>query len=72
MASFSMPPAHQARRKQQATEDPEYENKIQEVMKDLHSRRFKSIWAEATTLGVSPFSNVATPSYRVLRYVDQH
>jgi len=56
-----MPPAHQARRKQQATEDPEYENKIQEVMKDLHSRRFKSIWAEATTLGVSPFSNVATP-----------
>ena len=37
----------------QATEDPEYENKIQEAMNGLHS---KSIWAAATALGVSPFT----------------
>ena len=42
MASFSMPPARQARCKQQATEDPGYENKIQEAMNGLHSGRFKS------------------------------
>ena len=30
------------------------------------------IWAVATGLGVSPFSNVATPSNTVPRYVDQH
>jgi len=33
------------------------------------------IWAAATGLGVSPFSNVATPenlANTVLRYVDQH
>jgi len=61
MASFGMPPAHQARCKQQATENPEYENKIQEAMNGLHSGRFESIRAAATTLGVSPFSKVATP-----------
>jgi len=46
-----MPPAHQARHKQQATEDLEYENKIQEAMNGLHSGRFKSIWAAAAALG---------------------
>jgi len=34
MASFNMPSAHC---KQQATEDPEYENKIQETMNGLYS-----------------------------------
>ena len=47
MASFSSPGL------MQATEDPEYENKIQEAMNGLHS---KSIWAAATALGVSPFT----------------
>jgi len=57
MDPFSMP----ARHKQQATEDLEYENKIQEAMNGFHSGRFKSIRAAATALGVSPFSNIATP-----------
>jgi len=61
MTSFGMPLAHQARCKQQATENPEYENKIQEVMNGLHSGRFESIQAAATALGVSPFSKVAIP-----------
>jgi len=37
-----------------------YENEIQEAMNGLHSGRFKSIWAVATALGVSLFSNIAT------------
>jgi len=47
------PPA----RRKQATEDPE----IQEAMNGLHSGIFKSIRVAAFALGVSPFSNVATP-----------
>jgi len=61
MASFSMPPAHQAWQKQQTTEDLEYENKIQEAMNGFHSGRSKSIQAAATALGVSSFSNVVIP-----------
>ena len=61
MASFSIPQAHQGRCKQQATENPEYENEIQEAMNGLYCGRFKSIRAAATALGVSFFSNVATP-----------
>jgi len=37
--TMAMPPA----RRKQATEDPEYENKIQEAMNGLHSGIFKSI-----------------------------
>jgi len=51
-----MPSAHC---KQQATEDPEYENKGGYEWSPFWG--FKSIWAAATGLGVSPFSNVATP-----------
>jgi len=62
MASFSIPPAHQARHKQQATEDLEYENKIQEAMNGLHSG---SIRAAATALGLiqsSAYSHPSNPS----------
>jgi len=48
MVSFSIPPAHQGRRMQQATENPEYENEIQEAMNGPHPGRFQSIRAAAT------------------------
>ena len=50
MASFSMPLAHQAWCKWQATEDQEYEIETQEAMDGLHSGKFNSIWAAATAL----------------------
>ena len=57
MVSFSIPPAHQGRRMQQATENLEYENEIQEAM----NGRFQSIRAAATAWRVSLFSNAITP-----------
>ena len=61
MVSFSIPPAHQGRRMQQATENPEYENEIQEAMNGPHPGRFQSIRAAATAWRVSLFSNAITP-----------
>jgi len=50
MASFSMPLAHWAKCKWQATEGPEYEIKTQEAIDGLHSGGFKSIRPAATAL----------------------